>query len=65
MTMWQLMRTVRMLEAEWRQVLWGSVGMGTKVDESSIGRVWAAGFHHVIARSHLEHVLKCMNRLLL
>ena len=23
----------------------GSVGTGTKVDESSTGRVWAAGFH--------------------
>jgi hypothetical protein len=29
----QLMRTARMLEAEWRQVLWGSVGTGTKEDD--------------------------------
>ena len=29
----------------------GSVGTGTKEDESSTGRVWAAGFHHVTARS--------------
>jgi len=28
-----------------------SVGTGTKEDESSTGRVWAAGFHHVTARS--------------
>jgi hypothetical protein len=27
------------------------VGTGTKEDESSTGRVWAAGFHHVTARS--------------
>ena len=33
--------------------LWGSVGTGTKEDESSTGRVWAAGFHHVTDRSRL------------
>jgi hypothetical protein len=59
------MRTARTLEAEWRQVLWGSVGMGTKEDESSTGHVWAAGFHHVMARSRLARVLKLMNRLFL
>ena len=32
--------------------LQGSVGVGTKEDESSTGRVWAAGFHHVMAHSH-------------
>jgi hypothetical protein len=37
--------------------------MGTKGDELSIGRVWAAGFHHVRARSRLARVLKLMNRL--
>jgi hypothetical protein len=56
------MRTVRMLEAEWRQVLRGSVSKGTKEDESSTGRVWAAGFHHVTARSRLAGVLKLTNR---
>jgi hypothetical protein len=25
----------------------GSVGMGTKEEESSTGRIWAAGFNHV------------------
>jgi hypothetical protein len=40
-----------MLEAEWRQVLLGSMSMGAKEDESSTGRVWAAGFHHV---THFE-----------
>jgi hypothetical protein len=54
----QLMQTARMLEAEWWQVLRGNVSMGAKEDESSTGHVWAAGFHHVMARSHLEHVLK-------
>jgi hypothetical protein len=42
----QLMRTARTLEAEWKQVLRGSVGTGAKEDRSSTGRVWAAGFHH-------------------
>jgi hypothetical protein len=54
-----------MLEAEWRQVLRGSVDMGTKEDESSTGHIWAAGFHHVTARSRLAQVLKLMNHLLL
>jgi hypothetical protein len=34
----------------------GSVGTGTKEDESSTGRVWAAEFHHVTARSGLGRV---------
>ena len=41
----------------------GSVGTGKKEDKSSTGRVWAAGFHRVTARSRLERVLKIMNRL--
>jgi len=57
------MQTVRMLEAEWRQVVQGSLGMGTKEDESSTGHVWAAGFCHVMARSHLVHILKLINHL--
>jgi hypothetical protein len=36
------MRTARTLEAEWRQVLRGSVSTAGKEDESSTGRVWAA-----------------------
>ena len=40
-----------------------SVGTGTKEDESSTGRVWAAGFHHVTARYGLARVLKLMTRL--
>jgi len=40
----------------------GSVGTGTKEDESSTGRVWAAGFHHVTTRSRLARVLKLVNR---
>jgi hypothetical protein len=59
------MRTARTLEAEWRQVLRGSVGTGVKEDESSTGSVWAAGFHHVTARSRLARVMKLTNRLLL
>jgi hypothetical protein len=39
--------------------------MGAKEDESSTGCVWAAGFHHVTARSRLGSVLKFMNRLFL
>jgi len=41
----------------------GSVGTGTEEDESSTGRVWAAGFHHVTARSRLARVFKLQNRL--
>ena len=43
----------------------GSVGTGTKKDESSTGCIWAAGFHHVRARSRLARFLKLMNRLFL
>jgi hypothetical protein len=39
----------------------GSVGKGTKEDESSTGRIRAAGFHHVTARSGLASILKLMN----
>jgi len=46
-------------------ILQGSVGTGTEEDESSTGRVWAAGFHHVTARFRLERILKFMNRLFL
>jgi hypothetical protein len=61
----QLMRTARTLEAEWRQVLRGSVSTGAKEDESSTGHIWAAGFHHVTASSRLADVLKLTNRLFL
>ena len=43
----------------------GSVGTGKKEDESSLGRVWAPGFHHVTARSRLARVFKLMNRIFL
>jgi hypothetical protein len=59
----QLMRSERTLEADWRQVLRGSVGMGIKEDESSTGRFWAAGFHHVTARPRLAGFLIIMNSL--
>jgi hypothetical protein len=36
------------------------VGTGTKKDESSTGRVWAAEFHHVTDRFRLARVLKFM-----
>jgi hypothetical protein len=62
---WKLMRTARTLEAEWRKVLRGSVITRAKEDESSTGRVWAAGFHHVTARSRLAAVLKLRIRLIL
>jgi hypothetical protein len=42
-----------------------SVGTGTKEVESSTGHVWAAGFHHVTARSRLAGVLKLMKLLFL
>jgi len=43
----------------------GSVGLRTKEDESSTGRVWAARVHHVMARSCLVRILKLKNRLFL
>ena len=43
----------------------GSVFKWTKEYESSTGRVSAAGFHHVTARSGLARVLKLMKRLFL
>ena len=43
----------------------GSVGTGTKGDESSTGSVWAAGFHHFTARSRLARVFKLTKRLFL
>jgi len=45
--------------------LQGSVGTGKREEELSTGRVWAAGFHHVLARSRLVRVLKLMNCLFL
>jgi hypothetical protein len=59
------MRTARTLEADWGQVLRGSVSTGAKENESSVGRIWAAGFHLVTARSRLARVLKITNRLLI
>jgi len=43
----------------------GSVGMGTKEDESSTRHIWAAGFHHFTARSRLVRILKLTKRLFL
>jgi hypothetical protein len=43
--------------------LQGCVCTGTKEDKSSTGRVWASGFHHVMACSQLVHIFKFMNRL--
>ena len=34
------------------------MGTGTKEDESSNGRVWAAGFHHVTTRSRLGRLFE-------
>jgi hypothetical protein len=43
----------------------GSESMAAKEDESSIGRIWAAGFHHVTAHSRLAQILKLMKGLFL
>jgi hypothetical protein len=53
----QPVRIARTLEAEWKQVMRGSVRTGAKEDESSTGRVWTAGFNHFTARSRLAGVL--------
>ena len=60
-----VIQTARTLEAEWWQVCEESVGTGKKEGESSTGRVWAAGFHDVMARSRLARVFKLTNRLFL
>jgi hypothetical protein len=52
------MGTVRTLGAEWKQVLRVSVSTWAKEDESSTGRVWAAGFRHFTVRFRLARVLK-------
>jgi hypothetical protein len=57
------MRKEKTIETEWWQVLRGRVRTGTKEDELSTGRVWAAGFHHITARYPMTRVLKLMNRL--
>jgi hypothetical protein len=36
---------------------------GAEEDESNTGRIWAAGFHRIMARSRLARVLKLVNRL--
>jgi hypothetical protein len=41
------------------------VSTRAKEDESSTGRVWVAGFHHVTALSRLVRVLKLINCLFL
>jgi len=43
----------------------GSVDTGTKEDTSSTGRIWAAGFHCVMAHSCLARIFKLMNLLVL
>ena len=39
------------------------MGMVKKEDESSTGHIWAAGFHHVMARSCLVRIFKLTNHL--
>jgi hypothetical protein len=62
---WQLIQTVRTLEAKWWQVLQGSMVMEAKEDESNTGCVWAAVFHCVMPCCCLAGVLKLMNCLFL
>jgi DNA-binding transcriptional regulator YdaS (Cro superfamily) len=57
----QLMRPARTLETDWKHVLRASVSTGAKEYESSAGRFWAAGFHHITARSRVAGVLKLAN----
>jgi len=57
-----VIQTSRTLEAEWWQICWEAWVRGKrKMSEVSTGRVWAAGFYHVTARSLLAHVFKLMN----
>jgi hypothetical protein len=57
------MHTAGILEAEWRQGVPGIMSTGAKEDDSSTGRAWAAGYHHVTAHSRLACVLKRMKHL--
>jgi len=41
------------------------MGMGTKENKSSTGRVWAAGFHLVVASSRFVRIFKLMKHLFL
>jgi hypothetical protein len=59
------MGTARKLEAEWRKVLRRSVSSVVMGIELITGRIWAAGFRRVTARSRLAGVLKLTNRLFL
>jgi hypothetical protein len=52
----------RTLEAEWWQVCGEACVRGQR--KISTGRVWAAGFHHVTARSRLARVFKLTNHLI-
>jgi len=45
--------------------LQGSMGTGTKRDESHTGHICSADFHHVMGSTHLARVLKLMNHLFL
>ena len=60
----QLFQKARTLEAEWWQVCREAWVRGQR-NESSTGRVWAAGFHHVMACSCLACILNLMNHLFL
>jgi hypothetical protein len=59
------MRTARTLVAELKHVLQESLSAGAMKDESITGRIWAAGFYHLTARSRLAGDLKLINLLFL
>jgi hypothetical protein len=52
-------KATRRIEANFAGIL----GTGTKEDESSTKRVWAAEFQHFTAHSSLARILKLMSRL--
>jgi len=54
----QLIGTARTLESEWWQVNGEAWIRGTNEDESTTGRVWAAGCHHVTSRSRSARVFE-------
>ena len=57
-----VIQTSRTLEAEWWQICWEAWVRGKrKMSEVSTGRAWAAGLHHVTARSRLARVFELMN----
>jgi hypothetical protein len=63
--MWQLMQTAKMVDAEYWQVLWGTVSIGQRKASPALGAFGLLDFTIITARSHLVPVFILMNCLFL